>query len=113
PTGVAINPDRLGNVRAALQWSFSPTGDIGLGTRLAAVAALLYIELCLLNECERGSERALTALNEETQDPGARWFCMQRSAMCACSPRATARTRGRPSSGRLHWPRSSTIAPMS
>jgi predicted ATPase len=69
PQGVVVDPPRLGNIRAALDWSFSPAGDTGLGVRLAAGAALLLIEICLLNECKRRCERALAALGEDAQDP--------------------------------------------
>lgn len=54
----------LGNVRAALDWCFSRAGDAGLGVRFAAAAAPLLIELSLLEECRRWTERALAALTE-------------------------------------------------
>lgn len=54
----------LGNVRAALDWCFSATGDGPLGVRFAAAAAPLLIELSLLEECRRWTERALSAMTQ-------------------------------------------------
>ena len=53
----------VGNVRAALEWSFSQNGDIAIGTALAAAAARLFLEMSLLTECHAWCERALTALD--------------------------------------------------
>lgn len=57
-TGVPARP-ALGDINAALQWSFAESGDPQLATRLAAAAARPLIELSLLNECRRWSEAAL------------------------------------------------------
>lgn len=54
----------LGDVNAALGWSFSDRGDPELAVRLAAAAARLFTELSLLNECRRWSGRALSTLDE-------------------------------------------------
>ncbi|GEP57538.1 ATP-binding protein [Reyranella soli] len=54
----------LGNVRAALDWCFAGTGERALGVQLAAAAAPLFIEVSLLDECRRWSERALGVLEE-------------------------------------------------
>jgi predicted ATPase/DNA-binding winged helix-turn-helix (wHTH) protein len=54
----------LGNVRVALDWCFAETGERTLGVRLAAAAAPLFIEVSLLDECRRWSERALGVLEE-------------------------------------------------
>lgn len=48
---------QIGNVRAALTWSFGDDGDIDIGTRLVAAAAPLFFELSLLTECITWSER--------------------------------------------------------
>jgi predicted ATPase/DNA-binding winged helix-turn-helix (wHTH) protein len=53
----------LGNVRAALKWSFGPGGDVAIGTALAAAAAPVFLALSLPSECHRWCERALTALD--------------------------------------------------
>jgi len=57
--------DHLGNVRAALAWCFSPDGDASNGIDLAAAAAPILLDLSLLDECRRWSQRALAALGEQ------------------------------------------------
>jgi predicted ATPase/DNA-binding winged helix-turn-helix (wHTH) protein len=59
--------DHLGNVRAALAWSFSEEGDPEVGTRLAAAAVPLLVELSLLAECCVWASRGIDALNEATR----------------------------------------------
>ena len=49
----------IDNVRAALQWGFSPTGDASLSAALAAAATPLWRELSLHSECRRWAELAL------------------------------------------------------
>ncbi len=58
----------LGNVRAALEWSFGASGNTSIGVGLAAAAAPVFLAMSLLTECHRWSERALASL-----DSGARW----------------------------------------
>ncbi len=53
----------IGNVRAALEWTFSDDGDVGVCVELAVWAAPLFIGLSLLEECERWCERALAGLD--------------------------------------------------
>jgi predicted ATPase/DNA-binding winged helix-turn-helix (wHTH) protein len=65
--GSAARMELLGNVRAALEWSFSERGDCELGTALAAAAAHLLTEMSLLSECHHWSERALAALAERAR----------------------------------------------
>ena len=64
-TGV---PGLLGNVRAALEWSFSESGDKSLCTRLTAAAAPLFLDLSLLAECHTWCERAMVALDETSRE---------------------------------------------
>ncbi|MBY0610976.1 MAG: helix-turn-helix transcriptional regulator [Beijerinckiaceae bacterium] len=52
----------LGDVRTALEWCFSNSGDRELGIDLAIAAAPLFLHLSLLGECERWCERALSEL---------------------------------------------------
>ena len=61
----AFAPPRefIGNVQAALEWSFSPAGDLVLGIGLAAAAARFFAQASLLTECHRWSERAVAALD--------------------------------------------------
>jgi predicted ATPase/DNA-binding winged helix-turn-helix (wHTH) protein len=51
--------DYLGNVRAALEWSFGPKGNDGTAIRLAAAAAELFLAMLLLLECRNWMERAI------------------------------------------------------
>ena len=62
--GIAARAEPLGNVRAALEWSFSPHGDAQVGIALAAASAPLFLEMSLLTECHRWSERAIAALDD-------------------------------------------------
>jgi predicted ATPase/DNA-binding winged helix-turn-helix (wHTH) protein len=62
--GIAARGEHLGNVRAALEWSFSPHGDAQIGIALAAASAPLFVEMSLLTECHRWSERAVAALDD-------------------------------------------------
>jgi predicted ATPase/DNA-binding winged helix-turn-helix (wHTH) protein len=54
----------INNVRAALEWSFGPNGDAGVGVALAAAAAPVFLAMSLLAECHRWSERAILALDD-------------------------------------------------
>jgi predicted ATPase/DNA-binding winged helix-turn-helix (wHTH) protein len=54
----------INNVRAALEWCFSETGDKLMGIALAAAAAPVSRAMGLLPECHRWTERALQALDE-------------------------------------------------
>ncbi len=56
----------LGNVRSALQWSFGPDGDLGVGTALATGASRMFLQLSLLTECHFWSARAIAALDDTT-----------------------------------------------
>jgi predicted ATPase/DNA-binding winged helix-turn-helix (wHTH) protein len=49
----------LGNVRAALEWSFGPGGNDGAAAGLAAAAAQLFLAMSLLSECRTWMERAI------------------------------------------------------
>jgi predicted ATPase/DNA-binding winged helix-turn-helix (wHTH) protein len=70
PGGVTAFSADLGNIRAALEWSFSSEGDSAIGVALAAEAAPLFLELSLLVECRQWCERALGAVAAE--DAGGR-----------------------------------------
>jgi predicted ATPase/DNA-binding winged helix-turn-helix (wHTH) protein len=58
----------LDNARAALDWSFSPPGDLELGIDLAAAASPLLLELSRVDECRSWVERALGALRPDAVD---------------------------------------------
>jgi predicted ATPase/DNA-binding winged helix-turn-helix (wHTH) protein len=50
---------QLGNLRAALDWAFSPDGDGAIGSALTAAAAPLWFHLSLLDEGMARVERAI------------------------------------------------------
>ena len=61
---------RIDNLRAALDWAFSPRGDASIGVKLTAAAVPLWIHLSLLDECRSRTEQALAVLRaEEDRDP--------------------------------------------
>ncbi|MEA2822344.1 MAG: hypothetical protein QOJ86_4348 [Bradyrhizobium sp.] len=49
----------IDNVRAALDWSFSPSGDQAIGVDLTAAYAPVWRHLSLMSECRERCERAL------------------------------------------------------
>jgi hypothetical protein len=49
--------------RAALDWSFSPTGDAAIGVALTAAFAPVWLHLLLVVECRERAERALNILS--------------------------------------------------
>jgi predicted ATPase/DNA-binding winged helix-turn-helix (wHTH) protein len=52
----------IDNLRAALDWAFSPDGDAQIGIALTAAAVPAWMQLSLLEECRGRVEQALTAL---------------------------------------------------
>ena len=60
----------IDNLRAALDWAFSPRGDESIGSALTAAAVPLWIRLSLLEECRSRAKQALGALETGgTRDP--------------------------------------------
>jgi tetratricopeptide (TPR) repeat protein len=60
---------RIDNLRAALDWAFSPGGDASIGVALTAAAVPLWMHLSLLDECRTRVERALSTIEgEESSD---------------------------------------------
>jgi predicted ATPase len=53
----------LGNIRAALGWSFSDQGDARLAVRLISASAALFIHRGLMSECVTWTGRAISALD--------------------------------------------------
>ncbi|WP_423372261.1 ATP-binding protein [Burkholderia sp. LMG 32019] len=52
----------LGNLRAALDWAFSPNGDAEVGIALAAVAVPCLFDLSLVDECRERAHAALDSM---------------------------------------------------
>lgn len=53
----------IDNLRAALDWAFSPSGDLDIAVALTGAAAPLWLQLSLLDECRGYAERALTSFD--------------------------------------------------
>jgi predicted ATPase len=64
---VAFATPYLGNIRAALEWSFSGAGEAAIGVTLAAAAAPLFYDLSLFVECLRWCELGLAALPDSDE----------------------------------------------
>ncbi|HEX4193917.1 MAG TPA: hypothetical protein VHY80_12495, partial [Stellaceae bacterium] len=62
---------QIDNLRAALDWAFSPNGDASIGVALTAAAVPLWLHLSLLDECLGRVERAIAAMEVGT-NPDAR-----------------------------------------
>ncbi|WP_037493730.1 ATP-binding protein [Sphingomonas sp. PAMC 26605] len=55
---------QLGNIRSALDWSFSRDGDSKIAVRLAAASAPVFLNLSHLVECRTWCARALSELDD-------------------------------------------------
>jgi predicted ATPase/DNA-binding winged helix-turn-helix (wHTH) protein len=56
---------QINNLRAALDWAFSPSGDAAIGVALATAAAPLWMRLSLMDECRSRVEQALATLGAD------------------------------------------------
>jgi predicted ATPase/DNA-binding winged helix-turn-helix (wHTH) protein len=54
---------QIDNLRAALDWAFSPSGDASIGIALTVAAVSLWMQLSLMEECRGRVERAVAALD--------------------------------------------------
>jgi predicted ATPase/DNA-binding winged helix-turn-helix (wHTH) protein len=78
----------IDNLRAALDWAFSPGGQASTGVALTAAAVPLWIRLSLLEECRRRARQALGALGTaSTEDP--REAMRLHAALGASTPEAS------------------------
>jgi predicted ATPase/DNA-binding winged helix-turn-helix (wHTH) protein len=64
PEWLATHGRLLGDVRAALEWAFSPRGDAGVGFGLAGASGPFLLELSLMSECRRWTDRAIATLED-------------------------------------------------
>jgi predicted ATPase/DNA-binding winged helix-turn-helix (wHTH) protein len=60
----------IDNVRAALDWAFSPLGDANIGVALTGAAVPLWFQLSLMSECCERVELALSAVSAGQDPPG-------------------------------------------
>jgi len=65
---VAYRP-HIDNLRGALDWAFSPSGDVGVAVALTAAAVPLWTHLSLLTECRARVEQAIMSLGQVPSDP--------------------------------------------
>jgi predicted ATPase/DNA-binding winged helix-turn-helix (wHTH) protein len=56
----------IDNVRAALDWSFSPAGDAAIGVVLTAAYAPVWLDVSLVVECRERIDRALVRLESNS-----------------------------------------------
>jgi len=61
----ATYSSELGNVRAALDWAFGPSGDPELAVALTTAAIPFWSELSLFPECRQRTERAIAILRPD------------------------------------------------
>jgi predicted ATPase/DNA-binding winged helix-turn-helix (wHTH) protein len=66
PSGwLADAAQEIDNVRASLDWSFSPSGHASIGTELTAAYVPVWLNLSLAGECRERCEHALSKLETE------------------------------------------------
>ncbi|MEJ0065603.1 MAG: winged helix-turn-helix domain-containing protein [Caulobacteraceae bacterium] len=68
---------QIGNLRAALDWAFSPQGDPAIGVALTAAAVPLWFQLSLLDECLSRVQQALAELDRGVRADGRRRMQLQ------------------------------------
>jgi predicted ATPase/DNA-binding winged helix-turn-helix (wHTH) protein len=67
PAWLSRYSHQIGQVRAALDWAFSPAGAVEIGVALTVAAVPLWVHLSLMEECRGRVERAL-ACPAESRD---------------------------------------------
>jgi predicted ATPase/DNA-binding winged helix-turn-helix (wHTH) protein len=66
----------IDNIRAGLNWSFAPAGDLSIAVNLAAASAPLWLEMSLLTECHEWMGKALD-LRQSTDHSARREMILQ------------------------------------
>jgi predicted ATPase/DNA-binding winged helix-turn-helix (wHTH) protein len=95
----------IDDLRAALDWAFSPDGDASIGVALTAAAVPLWMHLSLLEECRSRVERALAALGA-----GANRDARQDMKLCAALGGSLLFTKGPMVETEFAWTRTLTIS---
>src|SRR5882724_1937050 len=62
---LSVYRPHIDDLRAALDWAFSRSGDVGVGLALAAATVPLWTHLSLLTECRARVEQAIAALGRQ------------------------------------------------
>jgi predicted ATPase/DNA-binding winged helix-turn-helix (wHTH) protein len=66
---VADYGPQIDNLRCALDWAFSPKGDVSIGVALTAATTPLWMRLSLVGECYSRAEKALAIIGaDENRD---------------------------------------------
>ena len=65
PDDISRFAQEIGNVHAALDWAFSPSGDTALGIELTAGFVPVWMQLLSFMECSERIEKALAHLSPE------------------------------------------------
>ena len=55
----------IDDLRAALDWSFSPYGEPAIGVAITVASLQLWLQLSMMAECRRHVERALASISEQ------------------------------------------------
>ncbi len=72
----------IDNIRSALDWAFSPTGDAEIAVALTTASIPLWSELLLMDECLARVEQALAASSAQpAQDQGLRLLAARANAL--------------------------------
>jgi len=67
---LSVYRPHIDDLRAALDWAFSPSGDVGVGVALTAAAVPLWTHLSLLSECRTRVEQAIARFGHQVpSDP--------------------------------------------
>src|SRR5947208_4809607 len=66
---LAAYQPHIDDLRAALDWAFSRSGDAGVGVALTAASVPLWTHLSLLTECRARVEQAIAGLGQVPDDP--------------------------------------------
>jgi predicted ATPase/DNA-binding winged helix-turn-helix (wHTH) protein len=61
---IAAYSQGISDIRAALDWAFSPGGDATIGVALTVASEPLWFALSLMDECRRRVERALSSIRK-------------------------------------------------
>ena len=96
---LAIYGRHLDNVRAGLDWAFSPEGDPQIGVALTVAVVPLWVQLSLFGECRERVERALARLDSADARDRATTHAAFRGAWLVADVRRRPRPRGRPRLG--------------
>jgi predicted ATPase len=96
---------RRDNLRAALDWAFSPDGEASIAVALTAAAVPLWMQLSLIEECRGQVERALSVL-----PPVARRDARPEMKLCAALAASLRYTRGAVPEVPAAWTRALDIA---